>query len=163
MKTMKNKTAMKQTPDPVMDNEDLEGTGMRWTNTEADNTRRRDLQGRTPAQYRATAQALGWTWIAMAVMLVIMLIGTCSTVNAQTVYETRYKNQADLLVYEVDYPSQADFRYYVVEYRSQANEQKHHWYYVQYPAQAEYTIYWVEYASQADSLVYEAKYPSQTL
>ena len=140
---------MKQIPEPVMDNQELEGTGMRWTNVKEDNTRRVDLQGRTPAQYRATARALGWTWIAMAVMVVTMLIGTCGTAQAQTMYEVQYESQADIKLYEVDY-------------RSQAKESKNHWYWVDYPSQAKYKVYWVRYRSQADRLVYKVKYPSQT-
>ena len=125
------------------------------------NQRRADLPGRTPAQYEAPVRTIGWAWMAGIVMIIVQLV-TCQTAEAQTMYEVKYRSQADLLLYEVKYASQADIRYYPVQYRSLANERKNHWYWTQYPAQAKYKVYWVKYRSQADRVVYEVQYHTQT-
>jgi len=128
---------------------------------QARHERRADLQGRTLAQYEATSRTMGWAWMAAIVMIIILMV-TCQTAPAQTMYEVEYASQADLLLYEVKYPAQADIRYYPVQYRSQANERRNHWYWTDYPAQAKYRVYWVRYRSQADRTVYEVQYPTQT-
>ena len=128
---------------------------------QARHERRADLQGRTLAQYEATSRTMGWAWMAAIVMIIILMV-TCQTAPAQTMYEVEYASQADLLLYEVKYPAQADIRYYPVQWRSQANERRNHWYWTDYPAQAKYRVYWVRYRSQADRTVYEVQYPTQT-
>ena len=114
-------------------------------------------------QYKDSMRNVTIGWIGIIVTTIIMLLMTCQPAQAQTMYEVKYKSQANLLLYEVDYPSQAHIKYYVVQYKSQAKESKNHWYWVDYPSQAKYKVWWVKYKSQADKLVYKVKYPSQTL
>ena len=118
-------------------------------------------EARRRASYEYSARVTFWSFIAMIVIVVWMMICP-GEVKAQTMYEVKYKSQADLLLYEVKYASQADIRYYPVQYRSQANERRNHWYWTEYASQARYKVYWVKYKSQADRLVYEVRYPAQT-
>jgi len=113
-------------------------------------------------KYRNSMTACTIGWIGMIVTLMITLLTTCQPAMAQTMYEVKYRTQANMLLYETEHASQADMLYYVVDYRSRVNENKHHWYWVKYASQAKYKVWWVKYASQADRKVYKVKYPSQT-
>ena len=105
-------------------------------------------EARRRASYEYSARVTFWSFIAMIVIVVWMMICP-GEVKAQTMYEVKHASQADI-------------RYYPVEYRSQANERRNHWYWTDYPSQARYKVYWVRYRSQADRTVYEVQYPSQT-
>ena len=93
---------------------------------------------------------------------VLLIIVSSGTAQSQTMYEVKYKSQADILLYEVDYATQADIKYFEVDYRSQANKEVNHWLWVDYPSQAEFKIYWVDYKSQADKCVFKVRYASQS-
>ena len=42
---------------------------------------------------------------------VLLIIFSSGKAQSQTMYEVKYKSQADILLYEVDYATQADIKY----------------------------------------------------
>ena len=102
---------------------------------------------------------VGWIGVIVTV-LITLLIGTQCT--AQTMYEVKYKTQADVRLWKAKHRSQADFTYWIAPYRSQANRQFNHWYIVDYPSQSEVKFIWVTHRSQATHVVWQEKYGSQT-
>lgn len=80
------------------------------------------------------------------------------TSNAQNIYSSEYKSQADINIFVVDYKSQADLLIYKVDYKSQANGNEGLWFFVDYKSQADLKVFFVDYKSQAGWVSKEKKH-----
>jgi len=85
--------------------------------------------------------------IAFAVMTFLPL-------SAQTVYETEYQHQADLLVYVEDHAHRADLWVHKEAYRHRAGDNSGRWYFTAYRHRADYTINFTDYRHRADLTIY---------
>ena len=77
----------------------------------------------------------------------IMVFCTIS-VNAQKVYRTSYKSDADKIIFVTDYKSEADMIAYETKYKSEAKPYSGIW-------------FWTTFKSEADSKVYLTKFKSE--
>ena len=118
---------------------------------------------RTDKQYTDSMKMLSIGWCGIVMTILLLLATQCTPIQAQTIYEVRYKSQSNIVLYKTQYQSQATYRYWIAPYQSQANTRKHHWYQVPYPSQAEWRVWWTKRPEEADHKVYQVKYPSQTL
>jgi hypothetical protein len=84
-----------------------------------------------------------------------------SALDAQVVYETRYRHEADAVLYKVLYPAQADIRVFKSEYQNQADPEKGIWHMTRHPSRADWKVYWTSYRNEADCTVYFTMYASQ--
>ena len=83
-----------------------------------------------------------------------LLIGI-TTSQAQLIYVTENKYDADYLVYEVKHINLADCVIQLVQHRNLAKRNK--WFYVRHKNQASYTIYFVDDPLKADIKIYIIK------
>jgi len=81
--------------------------------------------------------------------------------EAQVVYITKYKSEADKVIYVSRYKSDANLVVYDTKYKSEAMPMSGIWYYTKYKSEADWVIYFTDYKSEADIVVYYTKYKSE--
>ncbi len=94
------------------------------------------------------------------ILFLFLLLGICG-LQAQKIYSTNYKSEADVKVYVTEYRSEADIIVYKTKYSSEATDNKGIWYFTQYKSEAKKKIYFTEYRSEADIKVYFTDYKSE--
>ena len=94
------------------------------------------------------------------VLLFFLSLVLCN-LQAQKIYSTNYKSEADVKVYVTEYRSEADIIVYKTKYSSEATDNKGIWYFTQYKSEAKKKIYFTEYRSEADVKVYFTEYKSE--
>ena len=82
-------------------------------------------------------------------ILVSIFLAIGLQAQAQKVFRTSYKSQADKVVYVTEYKSQADLIVYETKYQSQAKPYSGIWYWTDYKSQADWEVYFTKYKSQA--------------
>lgn len=97
-------------------------------------------------------------WYMDVRILSIIALLWCN-LEAQTVFVTKYKSEADVVLHEVQYRSRADIIIYKTEYRVEADAERG-WFETD-RSDADWTVYWTPYASEADCKVYFAEYKNQ--
>ena len=85
-----------------------------------------------------------------------------SPIQAQAVYVTKYKSEADVIVYVTKYRGDADLVVYVAEYNYVANSSRARWFYVDSKFKSDKIIFFTEYRAQADVKVYYTHYKNQS-
>ncbi len=98
---------------------------------------------------------------AAAMLLALALFSQLPGLEAQVVFETKYRHEADAVLYKALYPSQADIRIFKAEYQNQADPEKGIWHMTRYPSRADWKVFWTPYRSEADCTVYFTTYKSQ--
>ena len=77
-------------------------------------------------------------------------------VEAQQVYVTQHKQDADKIVYVTKYKQDADIVVYITKYKNEAKNNL--WYITPYKQDAEVVIYYTPHKQDADWIVYYTKY-----
>jgi len=80
------------------------------------------------------------------------------SLNAGTIYETKYKYDADVIVYLTKYKYEADLIVYVSKYKYEAEDKDEIWYFSPYRYEADVKVYLTKYKYEADLVVYFTKY-----
>jgi hypothetical protein len=96
------------------------------------------------------------TFLMIATML--LSIGFA---NAQKVYVTSYKSEANKIVYETKYKSEANMIVYETKYKSEAKPYSGIWFWTEYKSEADWIVYFTKYKSEANLKIYFTKYKSE--
>jgi len=94
------------------------------------------------------------------VALLAVLFGRAIT-QAQIVYSTNFKSEADVKVYVTSYKSMADLVVYKSRFKSEATGNQGFWYFTTYRSEAKKRIYFTDFRSEADLIVYFTDYRSE--
>ena len=78
----------------------------------------------------------------------VMVFFTISA-NAQKVYRTSYKSDADKIIFVSDYKSEADMIVYETKYKSEAKPYSGIWFWTTYKSEADWQVYFTKYKSEA--------------
>jgi hypothetical protein len=83
--------------------------------------------------------------------------------NAQTIFKTEYKNQADITVKVVEHTYQADLLVYKCQFKYEVKGNKGLWYITDTKYASDKTVFFVPYKYQADLEIYyvEHKYEAR--
>ena len=96
------------------------------------------------------------------IILGIFVLVFCATsVNAQKVYKTSYKSDADKIIFVTDYKSEADMIVYETKYKSEAKPYSGIWFWTTYKSEADWQVYFTKYKSEANLKIYITKYKSE--
>lgn len=96
---------------------------------------------------------------ALAVLLVVLF--GCAFAQAQVIYSSNYRTEADVKVYVTHYKSEADLVVYKCRYKTEATGNRGLWYFTSYKSEAKKRIYFTDYKSEADLIVYFTNYRSE--
>lgn len=79
------------------------------------------------------------------ILTALCVICIVAAVNAQKVFVTKYKSEADIVVYISTYKSEADLVVYETTYKSDAKGCSGIWYYTKYKSEADIKIWFTKY------------------
>ena len=85
-----------------------------------------------------------------------------SSIQAQAIYVTEYKSEADVIVYKTKYRGDSDLVVYETKYISEATSSRARWFYVDSKFKSDKIIFFTEYRAQADVKVYYTHYKNQS-
>ena len=92
------------------------------------------------------------------IILGIFVLVFCRiSVNAQKVYRTSYKSEADKIIFVTDYKSEADMIVYETKYKSEAKPYSGIWFWTTYKSEADWQVYFTKYKSEANLKIYFTK------
>ena len=94
-------------------------------------------------------------------LLIIVIVFISYTTQAQVVYKTSYKSEADKVIYVTEYKSEADMIVYETKYKSESKPYSGIWYWTNFKSEADWAVYFTKYKSEANLKVYFSKYKSE--
>lgn len=97
----------------------------------------------------------------LSVLIFVLALFLLPDLQAQKVYSTDYKSEADVKVYVSRYKSEADLYVYKTTYKSEVRNNDGFWYFTDYKSEADKKIYFTSYKSEADIVVYFTDYKSE--
>ena len=92
---------------------------------------------------------------------ILLLLFGAFTVNAQKVYKTSFKSEADKIIFVTDYKSEADMIVYETKYKSEAKPYSGIWFWTTYKSEADWQVYFTKYKSEANLKIFITKYKSE--
>src|SRR5690554_3470452 len=81
--------------------------------------------------------------------------------NAQVVYSSEWKSEADVVVYVSEWKSDADLVVYKTEWKSEASKNSGIWFFTEWKSDAKKMIYFTEWKSDADVIIYFTDWKSE--
>ena len=92
--------------------------------------------------------------------ILILLFGTFS-VNAQKVYKTSFKSEADKIIYVTEFKSEADMIVFDTKFKSEAKPYSGIWFWTTFKSEADWKVYFTKFKSEATLKVYFTKFKSE--
>ena len=99
-------------------------------------------------------------FLKILLFLVIFVLLSINSTDAQKVYSCEYKSDADVKIFVVNYKSDADLIVYKCSYKSDASGNEGKWYFCEYKSDADKKIFFVDYKSDADIKIFFSNYKS---
>jgi hypothetical protein len=93
-------------------------------------------------------------------ILATMLL-TFGFANAQKVYKTSYKSEADKIIFVTEYKSEADMIVYETKYKSEAKSYSGLWFWTESKSEADWKVYFTKNKSEANLKIYFTKNKSE--
>ena len=97
------------------------------------------------------------------VLLATCLMLLAFSADAQVVYVTEWKSEADKIVYVSEYESEADVVVYRTEWRTDAQPKSGIWYFTEWRNDANLVIYFTEWRSEADLVIAYTEWKSDAM
>jgi hypothetical protein len=94
------------------------------------------------------------------VLFALCLLLGCGRLQAQVVYQTEWKSDADIQVYVTEWKSDADLVVYKTTWKSDADKNEGIWYFTEWKSDAKKKLYFTTWKSDASLIVYYTEYKS---
>ena len=92
--------------------------------------------------------------------ILILLFGAFS-VNAQKVYKTSFKSEADKIIFVTEFKSEADMIVFDTKFKSEAKPYSGIWFWTTFKSEADWKVYFTKFKSEATLKVYFTKFKSE--
>lgn len=90
----------------------------------------------------------------LTLSLVIIAVYAPLSVDAQLVYETNFRGEADKKVFITQFKGEADLIIYLTGYKGEARTKKGFWYLTEFKGEADMKVYFTPFKGEADLKVY---------
>lgn len=81
------------------------------------------------------------------------ILSVFAQADAQIVYETEFKENADKIVFVEEEDGRADLNVYKTDWKSDARQQEGVWYFTQWRSEADFAVFFTEFKSEADFVI----------
>ena len=92
---------------------------------------------------------------------ILLLLFGAFTVNAQKVYKTSFKSEADKIIFVTEFKSEADMIVFDTKFKSEAKPYSGIWFWTTFKSEADWKVYFTKFKSEATLKVYFTKFKSE--